>query len=390
MSRFSLFAVVFLASALASAAGPAAPAPSESSIAVMETVAQGASPAAAATVTEVMASYAADQLKLQVTTKKDFQERITFEQTRQLAGCETGSCAEAASVGNMLGVSRLVTASLGKLGDRLTLTVGVMDVKASTVGRRASRDLRSESELAENARDLIHYVLTGEQRESKGYARIESSVAGALVTVDGENVGITPLAAPLRLLAGRHSILVDKQGFIPLESSVVVEVGKEIVFEARLLPKDQVKVAGTSLLPWAGVTGGLAVAATTVSVFSFLKARGICREFGLGAPPAAGETVAPCYDNAIGTPELSKTELDAKRADVASWGAITELKDDTGAAQTKYGISFYTGVAAGVFGVASVALFTAFALSSAGAGGDAPSDAAVQIEPTADGFAVRF
>lgn len=326
------------------------------SVAVMDTVAQGASEAAARTVTEVMASYASDVLKWSVTTNKDFQDRISFEQARQLTGCETGSCAEAGNVGNMLGVDRLVTSSLGQLGSRMTLTVGAMEVKTSNVLYRSTREVRSEAELAESARDLIHYVLTGEARESMGYARIDASESGALVTIDGEMRGVTPLSTPIRLLAGRHNVIVSKNGFIPIEGSIEIEVGKESTFTAKLLAKSDVKVAGLSFVPWAGAAAGVAAVLGGMSGYFYYDANRIYNEVYL-------------------KDAITKSELDAAREDI-------EFRGNT--------LHYYSAWGAGIMAGVSVALFSAYFISGVGAGGDVPADASFPIEPTGDGFAVRF
>ena len=49
-----------------------------------------------------------------------------------------------------------------------------------------------------------------------------------------------------------------------------------------------------------------------------------------------------------------------------------------------------TNVLLGIMAGVSVALFSAYFISGVGAGGDAPADASLPIEPTGDGFAVRF
>lgn len=327
-----------------------------SSVAIMDTVAQGASESSARMVVEVMAAYASENLGLKVTTTRDFEERVTFEETRQLTGCETGSCEEAGNIGNMLGVGRLVSSSLGQLGSKLTLTVSAMDVRTSEVLFRASRDLRSDAELTEGARDLIHYVLTGQQRDAMGYARIEASEPGALVTIDGEMRGVTPLQTPVRLLAGRHRITVSKNGFIPIEGAIELEAGKEVVFEAKLLAKSDVKVAGLSFVPWAGAAAGVAAVLGGMSGYFYYDANRI-------------------YKDVYQKDAITKSELDQAREQI-------DFRGNT--------LHYYSAWGAGVMAGVSVALFSAYFISGTGAGGDASSEGGLGIEPTGDGFSVRF
>jgi hypothetical protein len=50
-----------------------------------------------------------------------------------------------------------------------------------------------------------------------GLLALEVSEAGAQIAVDGEDVGTSPLAAPLRLPVGPHRVRVSKPGFVPFE-----------------------------------------------------------------------------------------------------------------------------------------------------------------------------
>lgn len=60
-----------------------------------------------------------------------------------------------------------------------------------------------------------------------GSVRIMASEVGAEVKVDGQRVGRTPVADPLRLKAGRHELEVNKQGVGQWKQTVEVQAGKE-------------------------------------------------------------------------------------------------------------------------------------------------------------------
>jgi hypothetical protein len=62
-------------------------------------------------------------------------------------------------------------------------------------------------------------------RNFVGRVRLAVSEAGASVSVDGQPAGTTPLAAPLVLDLGKHTLGVKKEGFAPAEQTV--DIGGE-------------------------------------------------------------------------------------------------------------------------------------------------------------------
>jgi hypothetical protein len=62
--------------------------------------------------------------------------------------------------------------------------------------------------------------------QNLGYLFIDSTIKGATVFVDGKNIGLTPLREPLAYGAGRHQIVVDRDGYTRFDQHVSVEKGK--------------------------------------------------------------------------------------------------------------------------------------------------------------------
>jgi hypothetical protein len=60
-----------------------------------------------------------------------------------------------------------------------------------------------------------------------GTVNLTVSEAGADVSIDGEPVGTTPLAAPLVLDLGKHTLSVKKDGFDPVEHPIEISGGNE-------------------------------------------------------------------------------------------------------------------------------------------------------------------
>jgi len=339
------------------AAAPAAPAPEKkavraNTVAVMDTAAQGAPDTLAALMTQTLASYASG-LGLEVISKDDVRKLISFEMQRQLLGCDTGTCGQASEIGQALGVEKLVTSTLGKIGERYQLSVVAMDVAAGKVAGRGTREVRSEDEIVENARDLAHFALKNEERESKGYLRIVTSENNASIMVDGREIGRTPMK-PLRILGGKHRVFIDKRGYFPVEGTYEVVPGKETLIEAKLLRKSEVKVAGAGFLPWAWGTLGVAIAGGAASTYFYLSAKDI-------------------YDKQYMADAVTQSQLEKAKDDVNFRGNI---------------LHFYSAIGSGVLGGVSAVLFSAYFLAGTGAGGDEPP--AVPVEPAPNGVLVRF
>jgi hypothetical protein len=315
----------------------------------------------------------ANVLHLDTVTLADLRKAVSAERLNQLTGaCHSESCSQSSDLGRMFGAEKLLTSTLGRIGDRFQLTVVIMDAATSRAVARGTRELRTEAEILENARDLAHFVLRNEQRDSRGYARITVNAQLAQITVDGSESGVSPLATPLRLPAGKHTLSVTKEGFLPFEGALTVQPGVETTLDVLLLSRKNVTVAGAGVLPWAGATAGVAVVGGALSIASYYKALGICREWSLDS--------RACH--VPGQPLKTATTADLQTAE---------------SQVTLYGkqLATYGGIASGVVGGVSVALFSAYfivGLRSGGGGGDQPSPDVVapSLEPSPGGFVLRF
>jgi hypothetical protein len=62
-----------------------------------------------------------------------------------------------------------------------------------------------------------------------GTIRVTVNVEGATVIVDGEEAGRSPLAEPVQVVSGRHTVSVQAEGYNPAEQEVVVTSGDNLV-----------------------------------------------------------------------------------------------------------------------------------------------------------------
>jgi hypothetical protein len=74
-----------------------------------------------------------------------------------------------------------------------------------------------------------------------GTARVESDESDAKVTVDGRDLGTTPLAGPVRLDPGTHTFKASKEGREPLQREVTVKAQQTATVDLRWKPAAEPK-----------------------------------------------------------------------------------------------------------------------------------------------------
>ncbi len=132
---------------------------------------------------------------------------------------------------------------------RLYLRDAVDPRDAEEVQERIAR-LQAEHEEARAA------ALRG---PTEGTLRLTSNAEGALVLLDGEEVGRTPIDEPIRLAPGHHELSLEQDGQIPFRANVRIESGVTTGAQADLQPATGYRsVRGRRLWTW--IIGGLAVA----------------------------------------------------------------------------------------------------------------------------------
>ncbi|MGK3965765.1 PEGA domain-containing protein [Sorangium sp. So ce118] len=86
-----------------------------------------------------------------------------------------------------------------------------------------------EKDATTTAEERAAAVETYAQARAKvGAVLVSVNVQGADVLVDGARVGTAPLADPVFLEPGAHTITVQREGYVPLEKRVEVAAGSEV------------------------------------------------------------------------------------------------------------------------------------------------------------------
>ncbi|MFT5430963.1 MAG: tetratricopeptide (TPR) repeat protein [Myxococcota bacterium] len=127
---------------------------------------------------------------------------------------------------------------------------------------------------AEEAREAA------ERAPTTGTLRLSSNLEGARILLDGQEIGHSPLTAPMELSPGRHELALEHDGYLPFRSTVRLEAGLTTAAYADLQPATGYRaVRGRRIWTW--ITGGLAVAGGAAAIGVGAHARGL-RDENLG------------------------------------------------------------------------------------------------------------
>src|SRR5688572_8417023 len=132
------------------------------------------------------------------------------------------------AIGKRLGVDFVVTGTVGALGDNYVLNIKVVEVATAKSQRIQSDPLRgAPDELIEGVRVAAYRLLAPQQLH--GSLQIQTDLVGAAVTLDGKDVGKTPLpngGVLSKLQLGTHKLEVKAKGYDPFGSDVEVRFQK--------------------------------------------------------------------------------------------------------------------------------------------------------------------
>jgi PEGA domain-containing protein len=221
----------------AALAQPASPKPR---IAVLDFTANGASKELASAAGGVAANELDRLGAFHVVTSEAIRSVLAFEKQRQMLGCTDAGCM--AELGGALGVDWLVAgkvtrlAAQGGVPETWSLDLTLVSVKKGQREGSAIESARSEADLmgrtGKAAQRLVQKILAGRT----GRLVLTSAEAGAVVKLDDQVKGTTPLRGPVLLPAGPHALLVEKQGFVSFQKDLQIEAGKVVEERAALVP----------------------------------------------------------------------------------------------------------------------------------------------------------
>ena len=230
MHQLALLAAILAASPTLASAQP------KPKIAVLDFTANGASKELASAAGGIAANELDRMGAFQIVTSDAIRNMLAFEKQRQMLGCAEAGCM--AEIGGALGVDWLVSGKVTKLAaaggvpETFTLDLTLTNVRKAQREGSVIETARTEAELVtqsgKGAQKLVAKILAGRT----GRLVVSAVEAGAVVKVDDQVKGTTPLRGAVVLPAGPHALSIEKQGFVAFQKDVQVEAGK-VVEEQR-------------------------------------------------------------------------------------------------------------------------------------------------------------
>ena len=219
---------------------PAAAADQRPRLALLDLVANGASRELASAAGGVVASELDRLGVFKIITSEAIRDMLAFEKQRQMLGCADSGCI--AELGGALGADYLVAGKVTRLAagrdapESFTLELSLSSVRKGQREGSIIETGRSEADLlaraGRGAQRLVQKVLAGRS----GTLVVACSEAGAVVRVDDQVKGTTPLQGQIALPAGPHALAVEKQGFVAFQKDVQIQPGKVTDERATLVP----------------------------------------------------------------------------------------------------------------------------------------------------------
>ena len=240
--------------------------PEKISLAVMDLASEGASPDLAASLTGLVAAELERLRVFQVISRQDMRALVQHEAQRQSLGCDGDDCTH--RLGTMLGVRYLVSGSVGRVGDELSVTLSLSEVALSRVVGRAARTVSSPAALLPAIPGLIRTLASPVLAARQATLLVPCAEVGATVKLDGQLVGTTPLGR--RPVAwGPHRLEVEKAGFVAAAEEFTVQTTGLVERPVTLVPSPDFLESyetGAQRMRWgAWLTGGAAAVALAVS-----------------------------------------------------------------------------------------------------------------------------
>ncbi len=166
-------------------------------------------------------------------------EQILEEQNFQLSGCTSQECA--VEVGQLLGAQRIMTGSIGKIGETFTVDLRIINVETSEIVRTASYDIRGEIDqmLTEGMVEVARRVSDNKELGAGpkyGTLSVFSQPGGARVFINDEERGTTPFSGTELTAGEEYTVEIALDGYSSYLKTLAIEEGDNPAINAELKP----------------------------------------------------------------------------------------------------------------------------------------------------------
>ena len=240
-------------------------------IAVLDLQARGVDQALVQSAGTLIASELNKLEVFKVISREDIRNMLSFEKDKQSLGCEANEAC-LAEIGGALGVEYIIAGSLAQIGDTLVLSLALNNTRTSAVENRISENVSGKGDaliasISRNAKVLVSKILKGRE----GYLVLAVAESGAVVKIDGQIKGTTPVRGRMTLTWGPHLLEVEKTGFVAYSEDISVPNKQVLAKNIALVPSndfiDAYEGRAKKLRTAAWITSGLAVVGAGTAVF---------------------------------------------------------------------------------------------------------------------------
>jgi len=213
----------------------------KTTLAVLDLDAKGLEKTQAEILTNRLRSHVVSLGIYEVVERQKMQE-ILDEQEFQLSGCTTDACA--VEVGQLLGVQKMISGSIGAIGKVYTVELRLLDVETGKIERSATYDFQGELEilLMEGMHNALLKLLglmdmptaTAVSIYNKtGMLILNSIPEGAEILIDGKPSGTTPSKIE-KVPAGLRTVVLKKADYQQFTTFINILADQENSLSADL------------------------------------------------------------------------------------------------------------------------------------------------------------
>jgi TolB-like protein len=188
---------------------------------------------------------------------------ILTEQGFQQTGCTSTECA--VEVGKLLNVQKMVSGSIGKIGQTYTIDLSLIDVKTAQIEQSFVRDYKGEIDgLLREMEAIAGQIGAGAEgkpaEEQKYVVSIKSTPSGAKIVINNREIGSTPyrFTAPKGM---ELTVRIVKDNYQEWHQSITVKEDMEInaSLKSTLKGKEEKAVKEGGSKTWLWITLGVLV-----------------------------------------------------------------------------------------------------------------------------------
>lgn len=203
------------------------------SFAVLDLTAAGVSEDVATNLTQVLSAEIKRIDGATVVGKADIAAMLELEADKAAFGCSDDTAC-LAEVGGALGVERIVVGHVGKIADSYVVSLRLIATREALVENRVSETFRGLESQTLNAVRYAGRKLLGIEEDARATLALSSPHEGAVVWLDGAEVGAFPLPPIGELAPGRHELRVSFKDHLDLRTDVYLGPGETVSLWAEL------------------------------------------------------------------------------------------------------------------------------------------------------------